>query len=220
MKVKIFKILKQYVLSTVLFSLLLFVTFFLPFSRYCSVIVMYVALNYYVLLGIIRMGGKDQSKESLYHWLDVLDGSEQFLKRTFIHEKSRDLITNLETVYDRLLILTNRDEKKLKLLKGYYKTLVDDGPVDLFFKTIIGILVAIVAWGINKGVVLGLAKINIKDVELLGIQPYFVVILNYVTFVILGSISFAVLIKNYYKEKTRNKIILEIIEVCQEQFKK
>ena len=214
MKVKIFNVIKQYVFTSFLFIVLLVISGFLPFRNYSSIAVLYIAFNYYTLLGIIRMGGKDQSKESLYHWLDILDGSGSLIRRMFIHEKNKDIISNLETVYNKLLLLTNHDKRKLKLLKGYFSTLNNEGPFDLFFKTILGILVAIIAWGINKGVILGFTKMNIEDIELLRVTPLYIEVLNYSTIIFLGGMSFAVLIKNYYKEKTRNRVILEIIDVC------
>jgi hypothetical protein len=54
----------------------------------------------------------------------------------------------------------------------------------------------------------------------LNINPIYQKILN-VTFIIFGIILFLVLfIKDYFKDKTRNKMIIEILDVCIENIEK
>ncbi|MFF2449351.1 hypothetical protein ACFVSW_20115 [Neobacillus sp. NPDC058068] len=218
MKEKIFRILKQYVLTAILFIVLIGISGFLPYGNYCIIAILYIAFNYYMILGIVRMSGKVRSQDNLYEWLDVLDGSEKLIKRLVIHEKNKDVMSNLEAVFDKIMFFTNKDKRKLYLLKGYFKTLADEGPFDLFFKTLRTIIVAISAWGINKGFLFAISKENVGNLEKI-VNPNYVVAWNYASILLLGIIALAVFIKVYFKEKTRIKIILEIIETCIEDIK-
>jgi hypothetical protein len=218
MKEKIFKFIRQYLISGILFILLIGVSGFLPYGKYIFIALVYIAINYYSVLGIVRMGGENRSKENLYQWLDVLDGSESLIKRLFIHEKNKDVISNLENVFDKIMFITNRNKKKLNLLKGYFKTIAEEGPYEVFSKTLLTIIIAISTWGINKGFLFTISKGNVESIERI-INPQYIIVWNYVTILFLGIIALAVFIKIYFKEKTRLKIIIEVIDTCIEDLK-
>jgi hypothetical protein len=106
----------------------------------------------------------------------------------------------------------------LKLLRGYFKTLNDEGPYDMLFKTLIGVLAAIVIWGINRGFVLEIVTYS-GNTALIEVSPVYFTILNFATIIFEGILIFAIIIKDYFKNKKRNRIIVEILEVCIENDK-
>jgi len=216
MKEKIFKRFLKYFLPLLLFIIFSIIATFLPYSGYIILTDFYILLMYYLFI-LFTFKMDKSSNDSVNQWLDRLDGSEKLCKDLFPSKKKKKVLENLEYVFQRLNEYTNGDKKKLRLLKRYFKTLNNEDAYDLFFKTFLGILVAVVIWGINKGSFRNIASVTDKIVNL-DISLTYVSILNILVLIFEGVLFFVILINDYFTNKTRNRILVEIIEVCIEKY--
>lgn len=184
---------------------------YMKYKEYISITVIYLILNYYIFIIITSVGKSHKGKKlTLYYWLDELDGEVDILKVFQRINKKKDVMKNLELVNETLK--KHYDITRMKLLRAYFKALSEEGPYDMLFKTIIGILVAIIIWGINRGYILEFIKIK-SDIPS-TVSPIYLTILNYATLVLEGFLIFTVVIKDYFIHKRRNKIMIEILDVC------
>jgi hypothetical protein len=71
--------------------------------------------------------------------------------------------------------------------------------------------VASIVWLITKGKLWSFASFteNVMDVN-----PLCITYLNFITFIIEGFLFLIIFIVDYFRDRTRNKIILEVIDVC------
>jgi hypothetical protein len=210
------KLLAIWCLPFVILLMVLFISSFLPGQGYINTTAGYILLNYYIFILIKLSGGEKKRKNSVYEWLDILDGESEILKVFKKEKKYKDITKNLEFVFK--YFNSHYDIIKLKLLRGYFKTLNDEGPHDMLFKTLLGVLAAIVIWGINRGFVLEIVKPS-RNTSFVEVSPVYFTILNFVTIIFEGILIFAIIIKDYFKNKKRNRIIIEILEVCIENEK-
>lgn len=213
---KIFKVTLRVVFSILILIIAAVIDSFLPvYKGYLSFTSVYVIVIYFMIKFFLFLSYEKYDKKSLYMWLDNLAGSDDLLKDLFLQEKNTDtdILNKLERVYNKFNILTQFDKKKMKLLRGYYKTLNDDGPQDLMNKTILGIIVAIIIGVISKGALWSISTFS-GDIGNLDVNPIYITILNYLTYIIEFFLFLIIFIKDYFKSKVRNKIILEILEVC------
>jgi hypothetical protein len=217
MKVKIFKIFKWDIVPLLIFVFLTVIFSRINNSEYLSVSVLYITTNYFVIKGILTMGGFFRKKDSLYDWMDILNGYDPLLRELFSSVKNKSLIANLDQVYDNLMKFSRNDKKRLKLMRSYFRALVDERQLDIFFKMFSGVIVATIAWSINKGLILKLSEKNADSFEILGINTTYIIGMNYTTIVLLLVAGTVVLIKQFYEDKNRNKLILEILDVCIEE---
>jgi hypothetical protein len=217
MKVKIFKVFKWDIVPLIIFVILTVVFSKIKNSEYLSVSLMYILTNYFVIKALLTMGGFFRKKDSVYDWMDALNGYDFFLRELFLSVKSKSLIDNLDQVYDSLMKYSRGDKKRLKLIRSYFRALVDERQLDIFFKMFSGVIVATIAWSINKGVILKLSEKNADSFEILGINTMFIIGMNYTTIVLLLVAGTVVVIKQFYEDKNRNKLILEILDVCIEE---
>lgn len=213
---KIFKFFLKYILPVCLFFIIAIFSKFIPYFSYLFIFIGYVLFNYYLFFINIRIGKGPKKKNTIYYWLDNLDGSDVFLKKLFVHEKNKDILSNLDFVLNKFKSITGNDIKQMKLLRGYFRAINQEGPEDLFFKTVLGIIVAVIAWGINRGYFLNLSRFK-SSLSSLGINPDIFTGLNLATLVFQGLLFFAIIIADYFKNKKRTKVIIEILDICIEE---
>lgn len=175
---------------------------------------MYIILNYYISVVFIFIARDKANKKSLYVWLDNLDGNDEFLRKLFLNvKKTDDILVNLEQVFVKINTITGNEKKKMRLLKGYFKTLEGESSFDLLHKTILAIIVALVVWSINKGSIWGVSQFSGNPDEII-ISTLYLTCLNFITIIYEGLLFLVVFILAYFKDKKRNKIIIEVIDVC------
>lgn len=217
MRVKISRFIKLYIVPFVVWFLIAIVDFFLNFyPGYLTVITAYILMNYLMLRGFLFLNRTRHDTKSVYVWLDNLDGNDDLLKTLFLNEESNSILGNLELVYKKLIFLVRYDKKKLKLLRGYFKSLLDEGPQDLLNKTILGIAVAIIIWLITKGALWGISIVP-KGESFSDINPLFVTVLNFITYIFELFLFLIIFIQDYFRSKKRNRIIIEVLDVCIEE---
>ncbi|MGG3890062.1 hypothetical protein [Metabacillus fastidiosus] len=182
------------------------------------IIGMYISVNYYMTIIFIVLGRETAYKDSVYVWLDTLKGSDQLLRQLFLDiDKNREVLVNLEKVFEKLNFITKFEKKKMKLLRGYFKTLNDEGVNDLLYKTVLAIIVTVIAWSINKGTIWGSLTLSGMPKEMI-IDTTVFKILNFLTILYEILLFLIVFILGYFKSKKRNKIIVEILDVCIDEF--
>lgn len=214
MKVKIFKLIKVLIIPMIVVFIIAMLDYYLNFyPGYLTITVVYCFINYLMIRGVIFLSKSNNDKESLYVWLDSLEGSDDLLKTLFLNEKTSNIINDLDRVFNKLVSLTKHDKKKMKLLRGYFKAVDEEGPNDLLNKTILGIFVAILIWIISRGTLWGLATFS-GDSGDFNIKPVFITILNYITYIIEFLLFLAIFIRDYFRSKKRNRIIIEVLDVC------
>lgn len=214
MKVKIFKILLKYFFPILIFFLTGLISKNFPYSQYFIITFFYILLLYYLLV-LVRHRRTNLKNYSVNNWLDRLDGGDDLCEELFSAVKKESILENLEYVYNKLNVITKFDKTKLLLLKGYFKTKNNEGPYDLFFKTFLGILVAVTIWGLNKGIIWNLASV-INMPSLLNVNSTYIKVLNFIVILFEGLLFYIYLINDYFINKHRNAIIVEIIDVCVE----
>lgn len=214
---RIFKVILSIFVAIIILFIAIIVDGFIPvYKGYLSFTMVYAIIIYFMFRFFRFLSTEKEDENSLYMWLDNLAGSDELLKSLFLDEKSTNILNNLEKVNKKLNVLTQFNEKKLKLLQAYYKTLNDDGPLDLLNKTVLGIIVAIVITVITKGALWSISTFT-GNTGSLNVSPNYITVLNYSIFIIEIFLFLIFFIKDYFKSKTRNKIILEILEVCIEE---
>jgi hypothetical protein len=212
MWIKLIKFFAKYILPIIIWLSIIILDFFIPYYKgYLTVSAFYGLLNYYMIIYFLNFRSKKESKLSLYMWLDNLEGCNRLLKYLLKNEKEEGILENLEKVHDRLNEYCQNDKKKLKLLRSYFKTINEEGPLELLNKTILGIIVASIVWLITKGKLWTYASFT---ETVMDVNPLYITSLNFTTFIIEGFLFLIIFIVDYFKDRTRNKIILEVIDVC------
>jgi hypothetical protein len=210
--IKLIKFFAKYILPIIIWLSIIILDNFMPFYKgYLTVIAFFGLLNYYVVIYFLNFRRKKESNLSLYMWLDNLEGSNQLLKFLLKNEKEEGILNNLEKVHEKVKNYCENDKKKLKLLRSYFKTINEEGPLELLNKTILGIIVASAVWLITKGKLWSFASFTDY---VISVDPIFITFLNFITFIIEGFLFLVVFIVDHFKDRTRNKIILEVIDVC------
>lgn len=225
MKDNILKYLRGFVIKIVLPLVILFVLsisilLLKPsdiFVNYAIPGLTYLGLNYYLAVIFLFAGKSKTNKGTLYSWLDNLDGNDKVFRDLFLSIKShKEILVNLDIVYKKINIYTNYKVKNMKLLKAYFNTLDTENTIELMRKTVLSIIIALVIWGINKGSFWEFSK---TDGTLFEVHPNYLTILNYVTLIFELVLFLGVFIKDFFDGKRRNKIVLEIIDVCIDEMK-
>jgi hypothetical protein len=213
MKGKIFSVFLQYILPILGIPMIFLIDYFIDFYfGNLTIIFIYLLINYYIVKLFLFLSKSNYDKSSLFEWLDSLSEEENLLKKDLIEKQKESTLENLQFVYKKLLVYTNHDKKKLKLLRGYYKTITEDGPVELLNKTLLSIVLAVIIWILNKGVLWGISSAN--EVNIVTINTTFYSVLTFLTYLFEILMFLTVFIKEIFKSKRRNKIVLEILEVC------
>jgi hypothetical protein len=150
-----------------------------------------------------------KSDNSLYSWLDSLNGGDEILHELFKGIPQKNVMENLEIVKKKLLFYTNQDIEKLKLLQAYFKALEIEDIEKSYFKVTLGMFIALI--------------INLVSKKNDWLSKFIEGDLNHVEFigsiVTLLSVLIAVIafLKHYHRGRKRNKLISEIIDVCIEK---
>jgi len=156
---------------------------------------------------------KERKNKSLFAWLDILDGNNEFLENLYSHKKvEKDLLINLNTVYDAVLNYTERDIKKLRLLKVYFKSINNESPIDLFAKVFITFLFGIFAANLSNGKILS----HFKGVSplALDISSTYLTVLNLIMLFFMFLIGVTFILSELFIGKKRTKFIEEVLEMC------
>ncbi|MGW8429208.1 hypothetical protein ACWGJQ_27835 [Peribacillus simplex] len=156
---------------------------------------------------------KEKKDNSLYMWLDRLDGSYNLLQKLFIkHEVQEDTFENLDKVYRELLAYTGHDIRKLRLLKAYFKSLNNETSFDLFGKIFITFLFGILATNLSNGKILNYVN-QIFTLEI-KVSNSYETFLDFIMIFSMFFIAIKQLINGLFSDKKRTKIIEEVLEVC------
>lgn len=168
-----------------------------------------IALFYYLINTI----EKKEKNNSIYMWLEKLDGSYNLLQKLFRnHKVKEDTLENLDRVYKELLVYTGHDIRKLRLLKAYFKSINNETSYDLFGKVFITFLFGLLATNLSNGNILNF--INKTITHEIKVSPTYETLLD----IIMVFALFIILIKNLmgelFNHKKRSKIIEEVLDVC------
>jgi hypothetical protein len=74
------RLLAIWCLPFVILPIVLVISSFLPGQGYINTTAAYILMNYYIFILIRLSGGEKKRKNSVYEWLDVLDGESDILK--------------------------------------------------------------------------------------------------------------------------------------------
>ncbi|MGZ0879052.1 hypothetical protein ACWZQY_024100 [Priestia megaterium] len=162
---------------------------------------------------------KQNKLDSLYEWLDKRNNSPLFIKEMLSTETllkvntSKSFMGNLEVTYNAILVYTNHDIKKLRMLRAYMRSLNTENGPEVLGKMILQLLIGpIIILLVNKGY---MGKVNLLQ----SINPSFTVALNIATGAIIMLAMVITLVNDLFAYKKRNKIIEEMIDACIENLK-
>jgi hypothetical protein len=172
------------------------------------VIFFYYSLNY--------TNKKNRNDKSIYYWLDRLDGGNNLLLNILEQNETQgDILKNLEIVYIKLLVYTGHDLKKLRLLKGYFKSVNNETSIDLFLKLFITFLFGVFATNLSNGNIIDFFN-GVTSHEI-NVSTGFLTILNLLMLFLMFLIAMAFIIRELFIDKKRVKVVEEILEVCIKQ---
>lgn len=195
-----------------LFIIIIFV--FVGFVHWVPYLILsYIYITLIYIVGAIFLNNmiNKGSKRTIFYWLDSLSGGTEYLNELLGETYKKDILTNLEIVQKRLLVATNHDLNKLRLLKAYFKTINTENGYDLFIKTIIALISSLIIAAFNTGKIF---KIISPPDNILIINITFLKFSNVILIVSIIAFWFIGLIYDLYINKRRNKIIEEIIDIC------
>ena len=146
-------------------------------------------------------------------WLDSLDGSYNLLQKLFKnHEVKVDTLDNLDKVYRELLVYTEQDIRKMKLLKAYFKSINNENSNDLVSKVVITFLFGLFATNLSNGTLLYYT--NMVFTHQIKVSNSYETFLDILMIVLMFIIVIKLVINDLYSDKKRTKIVEEILEVC------
>lgn len=183
------------------------------FLDYIVVITLYVLIIIFFYYSLNYTHVKKSDNKSIYNWLDRLDGEDSFLLALFNNSKvQKDILENLEIVYKKLLIYSGHDLRKLRLLKGYFKSLNNETPFDLFVKLFITFLFGVFATNLSNG---NIFKYFTKvSSHVINVSTNFQTGINTMMLIVMLLIAITFIIRDMFINKKRTKVIEEILEVC------
>lgn len=139
MKNKLFKLLLHVILWAIMIYLLIVLEEeFLRNAVSNTILIVLVVL--YMFPKVDKSIEKEFKKESsekakdLYSWTVNLDGGDNYLEYIFKSLESNSVPSNLIVLYNQLIIETENNPKKLRLLRAYYKAYKDKQASKLYFK--------------------------------------------------------------------------------------
>jgi hypothetical protein len=112
MKERIYKFLLKYFSPLLLFVLIIPIAVLLELSSnsitYLGITAVFIVLNYYLVIAFLSISRDKYDKNTLYIWLDQLDGRDKLLLDLFVNVKSsKNILENLEIVFNQINILTH-----------------------------------------------------------------------------------------------------------------
>jgi hypothetical protein len=172
------------------------------------VIFFYYSLNYTNL--------RSRKDKSIYYWLDRLDGGNKLLLNLLEQNETQgDILENLENLYKKLLVYTGHDIKKLRLLKGYFKSVNNETSIDLFLKLFITFLFGVFATNLSNGNIMD--YFNGVTSHEINVSNGFLTILNLLMVFFMFLIGIAFIIRELFTDKKRVKVVEEVLDVCIKQ---
>ncbi|MDQ0975997.1 threonine/homoserine/homoserine lactone efflux protein [Neobacillus niacini] len=179
--------------------------------------VILIILNTFIIIffyySLIYSNNKKQNNKILYNWIDRLDGSDSFIIKILDNaEVKENLLENLEFVYKKLLVYSEHDVTKLRLLKGYFKSLNNEAPFDLFGKVFLTFLFGVFATNLSNGNIINyFTRVTSHEID---VSQIFQTVVNLSMLIIMFLIGIVFIIRDIFANKKRTKIIEEILDVC------
>lgn len=218
MKIYLRLLLKIFFVFLVLLALASVITFFAykagpTIGDYTVTIVANLIVIIYLGYILKQTFGLKEKDDSLYEWLDRLDGGQTMLSK-ILQDTSvqKDVLENLTNAYNKILVYSKHRKIDLKLLKAYYKALNTENSLDLFAKTFIAFVFGLFATNINNGNLIALIN-NFSNREVTinsSIQNYIDILTLFIIFVLVMSF----IIRDFYSNRKRLILIQELLEVA------
>jgi hypothetical protein len=179
-----------------------------------SIPYIFIVLFFYYSLNYTNL--RNRKDKTIYYWLDRLDGGNNLLLNLLEQNETQgDVLENLEIVYKKLLVYTGHDIKKLRLLKGYFKSVNNETSIDLFLKLFIAFLFGIFATNLSNGNIMD--YFNGVTSHEINVSNGFLTILNLIMVFLMFLIGIAFIIRELFIDKKRVKVVEEVLEVCIKQ---
>ncbi|ADM37979.1 hypothetical protein BSUW23_09665 [Bacillus spizizenii str. W23] len=178
----------------------------------------YVLMYYYLISVLISPLEQVKPPEKLYHWLNnpIIYEQDSFLKDLKeVDIDKKNLLENLNNFRVELLIYTNHDLTKLRMLKAHVRTKNTEGSLDTINRTLIALLAGpLFLFVIKNNSIIEYLKIPIKNAnqELISIMTVLLILLFFLSIII----NFVFLFSG---NKTRLKFIEEMADACIEELK-
>lgn len=168
-----------------------------------------------LLLGYIlqKTSNVNKKNDSLYEWLDRLDG-EYLLSNKILgdNKDQKDILRNLTITYNNLKIYSQHNKINLKLLKAYYKALYTENYFDLFTKTFIAFIFGLFATNLNNGKLLNLfSEFSNREIHINNTVQYS---LDFLTLVIIFILVMIYIIRDFLSSRKRLIIIQELLDIA------
>lgn len=125
----------------------------------CTIITLIFSLgNYY--------NKKIKKSTTVAQWTVNLEGSSDLFSYYFKSVESKDVISNMELIKERILLSVDNKKDKLRLLRAYLKTISDDKITRLYFNLLgttgIGIFIFVIQNSLKENPNNGLSLMNIE----------------------------------------------------------
>lgn len=175
-------------------------------------------MYYYLISVLISPLEQVKPPEKLYHWLNnpIIYEQDSFLKDLKeVDIDKKNLLENLNNFRVELLIYTNHDLTKLRMLKAHVRTKNTEGSLDTINRTLIALLAGpLFLFVIKNNSIIEYLKIPIKNAnqELISIMTVLLILLFFLSIII----NFVFLFSG---NKTRLKFIEEMADACIEELK-
>ncbi|AQU77057.1 hypothetical protein [Priestia megaterium] len=213
---KFFKFFYKIILPLILTILIVVLIYLFNVNKGMYILIAIINLLgiYYLSLFILGLFSIGKEPESLYSWLDSLNGGEELLLKLFSNEtEERCVVLNLERAYSKIMGLTGHNLNKLRLLRAYYKVKSEEDAVDVIFKAILGIFVTILVWGISRGIIWTFASTNLR-IHNPYVSETYAIGWSFALIIWVIMLFFVTWIRDYFNGKKRIKLIVEILDAC------
>lgn len=206
-----------FIISSIILDFLLFKVFeSIVVLTYAISLEIYMLLWLYIYMFLIKQYVKRKGNSSIYEWLDKRDNSSLFIRELLDNTPSKDFMSNLERTYNSILVYTNHDIKKLRMLRAYMRSINTENSWQAFNRILLQLLVGpIIILLINKGIIKKM--VDTKNLEL--ISPTFIYTLNFLTIGFALMFMVFIVTTEFFSDKKRNKVIEEMIDACIEDLK-
>jgi hypothetical protein len=211
----ILKFLVYLLIFVIISGILVFITYEInpKFVDYVIVTIPNAFIIIFFYYSLIYTNIKKRNDKTIYNWIDRLNGSDSFILKLLDNaEVQEDILENLEIVYKNLLVYSEHDIRKLRLLKAYFKSLNNEAPFDLFVKMFITFLFGVFATNLSNGKIINFFN-HVSSHEI-NISHSFQTILNIMMLFTMFLIGIVFIIREMFTNKKRTKVIEEVLEIC------